>query len=280
MNFKQKIQTLAAGAVLSSALFHGVAMADTITVSKGDTLWNLSQKHGTTVANLKETNHLTSNTIYIGQKLEVSAKTSSKATEPTKKTPTTTTYVVKKGDTLYKIGKQFGIPYQTIQKWNNLSSSTIRVGQTLTLSATTKPTQSAKVTSTTTVKTASTTTATTKRDVLIQTAKKYIGTPYKWGGTTPSGFDCSGFMYYTLKSQGLVSTRYNVAGYWSSAKKISSPVPGDLVFFQNTYKSGPSHMGVFLGNGQFIHAGSDGVAIDSVNSSYWKKHFLGYGTFF
>lgn len=286
MKFKHKIQTLAAGAILSTALFQGVAMADSITVKKGDTLWKLSQQHHTSVNTLKQANHLSSDTIYVGQKLQLTGKAVAKTTTP--KTTPSTTYVVKSGDTLYKIGKKFSVRYQDIQKWNKLSSTTIKAGQKLTISGaavatptTAKTTPVAKTNTVTTATTMKTTTAVSdKREELIQFAKQFIGKPYKWGGTTPSGFDCSGFMYYTLHSENLVSNRTNVAGYWSLAKKVSNPTPGDLVFFQNTYKDGPSHMGIYLGNNQFIHAGSNGVAIDQVNSSYWKKHFLGYGTFF
>ncbi|PEC21365.1 enterotoxin EntFM [Bacillus cereus] len=109
-------------------------------------------------------------------------------------------------------------------------------------------------------------------------ARSLNGSPYRTAGTTPAGFDCSGFIHYVLNQTGHTGARQTVAGYWSSKTKTSNPQPGDLVYFQNTYKSGPSHMGVYLGNGQFISAETDetGVRISSVSNSYWSKHLLGY----
>jgi cell wall-associated NlpC family hydrolase len=116
-------------------------------------------------------------------------------------------------------------------------------------------------------------------EALISYAKQYLGLPYIWGSSSPvnGGFDCSGFIYWVYSHNGYDIERQTAEGYWSMVQKISNPVPGDLVFFQNTYKPGPSHIGIYLGNGQFIHASSKGIAINSVYSSYNTKHFLGYG---
>jgi cell wall-associated NlpC family hydrolase len=100
--------------------------------------------------------------------------------------------------------------------------------------------------------------------------------PYVWASASPSngGFDCSGFISYVFGVG-----RQDVNGYWNSVSKVSSPQPGDLVFFQNTYKDGPSHIGIYVGNDQMIHAGDKGIAYASLSSSYNQKHFLGYGRF-
>ncbi|MGH1323612.1 MULTISPECIES: C40 family peptidase [Bacillus] len=109
---------------------------------------------------------------------------------------------------------------------------------------------------------------------VIGKAQGYLGLPYVWGSASPSkgGFDCSGFISY-IYGVG----RQDVAGYWNSVSRVSSPQPGDLVFFQGTYKPGPSHIGIYVGNGQMIHAGDKGIAYASLSSSYNQKHFLGYG---
>ncbi|PFQ70674.1 peptidase M24 [Bacillus cereus] len=111
---------------------------------------------------------------------------------------------------------------------------------------------------------------------ILAYAKSMQGVPYVWGGSSANGVDCSGYIYHVFKKFGHNISRQSVAGYWSSLPKTSSPQPGDLIYFQNTYKAGPSHMGIYLGGGSFIQAGDKGVAIASLNNSYWKSHFLGY----
>ncbi|WP_090842933.1 NlpC/P60 family protein [Alkalicoccus daliensis] len=108
---------------------------------------------------------------------------------------------------------------------------------------------------------------------IISTARSQIGTPYVWGGTTPRGFDCSGFVQYTFAQNGK-STPRTVAQMWSAGTRVSSPSVGDLVFFET--RRGPSHVGIYLGGNQFIHAGaSTGVTISNMGSSYWSNAYLG-----
>ncbi|ASS87151.1 hypothetical protein GLN3_08645 [Geobacillus lituanicus] len=110
---------------------------------------------------------------------------------------------------------------------------------------------------------------------LIADAAELLGTPYVWGGETPeAGFDCSGFIYYLFAQQGILLPR-TVADIWSVGKPVSSPAVGDIVFFE-TYKKGPSHAGIYIGNGQFVHSGaSTGVTTSRLEQSYWKQRYLG-----
>ncbi|MGG2971689.1 peptidoglycan-binding protein [Geobacillus stearothermophilus] len=110
---------------------------------------------------------------------------------------------------------------------------------------------------------------------LVADAAELLGTPYVWGGETPEvGFDCSGFILYVFKKQGFVLPR-TVAQIWNVGKQVSLPAVGDLVFFE-TYKKGPSHAGIYIGNGQFIHSGaSTGVTISQLSNPYWKARYLG-----
>jgi hypothetical protein len=112
--------------------------------------------------------------------------------------------------------------------------------------------------------------------VVIQTSKQYIGVPYKYGGTTPSGFDCSGYIQYVFKKVGVQLPRTAADMYHSKKlESVKTPQPGDIVFFE-TYKPGPSHVGLYLGNKQFIHASTSyGVTVTSMNKSYWTSRFLG-----
>ncbi len=108
----------------------------------------------------------------------------------------------------------------------------------------------------------------------IQYALNLIGTPYIWGGTTPNGFDCSGFIKYVFAKKGIHIPR-TISEIWDYGKAVQKPSVGDLVFFE-TYKPGPSHAGIYLGGGQFIHSGSSkGVTISKLSHSYWSKRYLG-----
>ena len=113
--------------------------------------------------------------------------------------------------------------------------------------------------------------------LLIAEAKKLIGTPYRYGGTTPKGFDCSGFVYYTHKKIGKILPRTSKQMYQKGKTVHKANLrPGDLVFF-NTSKSkkGVSHVAIYIGSNQIIHAVSKGVKIDSLNNSYWKSRYVG-----
>ena len=116
---------------------------------------------------------------------------------------------------------------------------------------------------------------------MINYAKTLIGSPYKWAGTTPAGFDCSGFIYYVFqKSQGITLPRTTSELYANTGLKVSSPSKGDLVFFDTSSgKTGVSHAGIYIGNNQFIHASSSkGITITDMNNSYWAPKYLGAKT--
>jgi cell wall-associated NlpC family hydrolase/LysM repeat protein len=118
-----------------------------------------------------------------------------------------------------------------------------------------------------------TATSASKVQAVIDEAKKYIGTPYRWGGNTPAGFDCSGFTKYVFNNEGISLPR-TTGTQWDAATPVNSPSIGDLVFFE-TYKVGPSHVGIYLGNNKFISAASQGVVISDMTATYWKTRYLG-----
>ncbi len=111
---------------------------------------------------------------------------------------------------------------------------------------------------------------------IINTAMNYLGVPYVWGGSTPSGFDCSGFVQYVFKKNGvsLPRTAASQSGVGTSVSR-SNLQPGDLVFFSNG--GGISHVGIYIGNGNMVHAPHTGdvVKVTSINSSYYISHYAG-----
>jgi peptidoglycan endopeptidase LytE len=113
---------------------------------------------------------------------------------------------------------------------------------------------------------------------LVANAMKYLGYRYVFGGTSPAGFDCSGFVYYIHNASGSPVGRGMWQQYNGGAHiAISALQPGDTVFFANTYMPGLSHDGIYIGNGQFIHASDErtGVTISSLWSGYWQAHYVG-----
>src|ERR1700730_7315332 len=109
-----------------------------------------------------------------------------------------------------------------------------------------------------------------QNDDVVSYAETEIGVPYQWGGTTPSGFDCSGFTSYVYKHFNIQLQRTAASQYGEGqAVSRSELIPGDLVFF-TTYTSGPSHVGIYVGDNNFVAASSSGVKIDSLNNSYYK----------
>lgn len=116
---------------------------------------------------------------------------------------------------------------------------------------------------------------------MIQEAEKYLGVPYVWGGYSPSGFDCSGFVSYVVNNcgNGWNFGRMTAEGLRGQCTYVdpSEAKPGDLIFFQGTYNtSGASHIGIYVGNGMMIHCG-DPVQYANINSSYWQAHFMCFG---
>ncbi|NEU30381.1 endopeptidase SpoIID/LytB [bacterium LRH843] len=109
---------------------------------------------------------------------------------------------------------------------------------------------------------------------VVADASELLGVPYVWGGISIDGFDCSGFLHYVYAKNGIQLPR-TVAGIWDAGTDVGEPRVGDLVFFE-TYTSGPSHAGIYIGNNQFVHSGSStGVTVASMDTAYWKDRYLG-----
>ena len=246
----------------------------TYIVKPGDCLWSISQRYGVPLYSLEAWNNLSaSSVLHVGQKIVIkkasSTSTSTSSTKTTSPSGSSFTYIVKSGDSLWSISQRYGVPLYSLEAWNNLSaSSVLYVGQKITIKGGVSTQES---------RSSSPVLGVVRLEgyEVAQYAEQFIGVPYVWGGTTPNGFDCSGFVQYVYAHFGtsLPRTSYEQFDVGTSIPK-SDLMPGDIVFF-DTYGSGASHEGIFIGNGQFISATSSGVEIDSLSNPYWSAHYLG-----
>ncbi|WP_203363309.1 peptidoglycan endopeptidase [Bacillus sp. REN10] len=247
-------------------------------VQSGDSLSKIAAMHKMSVEQLMQLNSLQSPMIYVGQKLKVSGKPSSSKPKPPTSKPkppaSNNTYVVKNGDSLSLIAILHDMSVEQLKQLNGLTSDMIHAGQTLKVRndggqspVVNKPQEPAN--------------ESFSVARLLAEAKKHMGVPYVWGGVQPSGFDCSGYIYYVFNQAGKKIPRTNTEGYYSRSYFVSNPQPGDLVFFNNTYKQGISHMGIYIGGNQFIQASSSkGITITSLDNSYFKPRFDSFKRFY
>src|SRR5690625_1006390 len=203
---------------------------------------------------------------------------------------TSTVYTVKSGDTLSHVASRNGVTVANLKKWNNLSSDLIHIGQKLSIGEAAKNNGSSGSSANKGNSGSSSNSGSNEKapedvsynvDNLVKAANSMLGVKYVWGGQTESGFDCSGFIHYAYNEAGRSGARLSTDGYYDRSYEVDKPQIGDLVFFSGTYRSGISHMGIYIGNNEFIHAGtSTGVTIANLDNSYWSKHFDSFKRFY
>ena len=244
-------------------------------VQAGDTLWKISSTYGVSIDQIKKLNGLSSDFLNIGQKLILTGNTNQTAVAvpaPAANiatTANTAVYVVKSGDSLWAIANKLGTSVENIKAINGLSSDNLQIGQTLKIGS------SAVATNTPSVSRSGDNVSGTR---LVEDAAQYLGTPYRYGGSSPGGFDCSGFTSYIFGRAGISLPR-TAAGQYSVGTAVaqSDLQPGDLVFFAGG-GSGIDHVGIYAGNGQMIHSSSPrsgGVIYTPLSSSYYANSYVG-----
>ncbi len=116
---------------------------------------------------------------------------------------------------------------------------------------------------------------------IIKTARQMLGAPYRYGGSTPRGFDCSGLVRYSYRQAGIQVPRTSSEQYRHAAKiSVTQLQPGDLLFFR-LQPPKVSHVGIYDRGGRFIHAPSSGKSVSyaSLDNPYWRQHLIGAGRF-
>ncbi|MBN2415610.1 C40 family peptidase [bacterium] len=115
------------------------------------------------------------------------------------------------------------------------------------------------------------------RDGIVLAARACLGAPYRWGGATPAGFDCSGLVCHVYRQEYGLSLPHNSSALYRRTKTVTmrNAARGDLVFFSEDRRGTVTHVGIYLGGARFIHATSSrGVIISSLDEPYYRRRFL------
>jgi peptidoglycan endopeptidase LytE len=272
-------------------------------VKGGDNLYGISKRFDVPIETLKKVNHLGKDRIRLNQVLLIPDRKERQKVAPAKKVSGKTpkkfvaeqeSYVVCKGDNLFSISKRVGFSVEEIKKTNHLTVGTLRVGQVLTLpkvrmeedveedieeqgdseEPVAEPNEQNGEEETS--KAVGKWSNSEERNLLIRVVKTFLGVPYRLGGATLKGIDCSAFVkkIYQIFSIDLPRTTREQLHFGKGVEK-SELEEGDLVFFR-TRRANGTHVGIYIGNNQFVHASSlkKEVKVDNLDAPYYNKHFL------
>lgn len=258
--------------------------AQTHIVQPGDTLWALASRYGVSVEAIARANTLPDvDRLRLGQRLTIPVAGSRRATGGTQRAVVFQRYEVRAGDTLWDLARRHGMRVEDLAAQNGIEvESTLRIGQILKVKAeTAKRVSPAAPLRTAPLRIRQTGSlsyrGTQWASSLIGLARRFIGTRYRWGATGPSAFDCSGFLQYVYARMSVTLPRTTYAMFHAGRPVPAEELkPGDMVFF-TTYRRGPSHAGIYIGDGQFIHSSSGfgSVTITPLSKDYYRKRYLG-----
>lgn len=298
---KRRILVLSGLFVVLLACFHTVAYAKTYTVKKGDSLYTIAKKTGVSVDEIKNINHLKKSKLKPGRILQLSAPAPVAPADSSKSKPKPVhSYTIQKGDTLAIISKKTGVSVKYIAALNNVNSRNLHVGHNLVLSKSSSPVvvpatleeedddladdddiapagPSGEIVSDnkTNDELLGKWGSSDERKLFIKVTTGFLGAPYRMGGVTVKGIDCSGFVrkMYELFNVSLPRTaqEQSAVGVRINRDKLEE---GDLVFFRTKRPIG--HVGIYIGNNEFVHASykSRAVRIDNLDMPYFQKRYL------
>ncbi len=287
---------LEVGLIVLSLLFgfhHKGLAEERYTVKPGDSLYRISKSFGVSIEVLKKVNGLEGDRIEPKQVFLITTKGEKRTRTAVKRhSIETEPYVVRKGDSLYSISKRVGLSIEEIKRMNQLHSATLTVGQSLALPKTgmrEEEEESGDFEESTREGLAEGNSDKQEapeplgkwsnpeeRNLFVRVVKTFLGAPYRLGGSTLKGIDCSAFVkkIYEIFDIHLPRTTRE---QFHSGKKIEKNEleEGDLVFFK-TRRSNNAHVGIYIGNNEFVHASDRKreVKVDNLDAPYFNKHFL------
>lgn len=270
----------------------------TYTVKKGDSLYKISKRFKTDIGAISEANELSSIKLAVGTKLIIPSKKSNKedalALKPVPQISgeaEARTHEVGEGDSLWRIAKKYSITVKELKKLNNLKSNKLKLAQKLILGPQPPHIEIETTTSAVTqdksdsvdaeeigkLSAAPASQNSKLKELLMFVTRQTIGIPYRFGANSSKSTDCSGYVQRVFRFIGIQLPRSAREQFTHGVAVDKENLSiGDLVFFR-TYAKFPSHVGIYIGNNLFIHASSFArkVTIDSLNTSYYVKRFIG-----
>lgn len=263
----------------------------TYQVKKGDSLYAIGRRAGLSVKELQRLNGLKGNALKPGQVLLLRPKpaptagkvaTAKASPIPSVGTAAAATYKVRKGDNLNAIARRNGLTVKELKRLNGLKGDALKPGQKLLLakatSAAPPPEIAASPDPAKLLREEPLTESSEKGlDSLTEVAYSYLATPYRFGGSSHKGIDCSSFVRNVFRELNIELPRTAREQYRLGAKVDPEELQsGDLLFFR-TYAKYPSHVGIYLGDHKMIHASprSRRVVITNVDAPYFRSRFIG-----
>jgi len=263
------------------------------TIQPRDSLFEISKSFGVNTEALKRVNGLEGDGINPGQVLIIPAQGKNQARVRSKRPPVEMeSYVVRKGDSLYSISKKMGLPVEEIKRMNQLRSATLKVGQVLTFGRTGEEEESEELRDSCESSLEQLPEDMSEkhdpadrlgkwnnpeeRNLFVRVAKTFLGAPYRLGGSTLRGIDCSALVkkIYEIFNIHLPRTTREQFQVGKRVEK-GELEEGDLVFFK-TRRSNNGHVGIYIGNNEFVHASrlNKEVKVDNLDTPYFSKRFL------